>query len=260
MADVTQADVVKAEREAAADAARVETLKTRIMSGEAVTPDELAQAQQLAEWSELRVVAVRQQCQQTRERKRQKACADLRTEMETNLPGDTIAAKLRALQAAATDYFAAVEAHNQRIAAWRKSMQDLGIPEHNNPIAPPEIHARLGWGSGNLYAGRRRINRVDPGMWLTRALEAARATIKDSAVLLPLSSGATAVPLSHPDPSNGDPYERLAALDEELPESGAQYFYRGSGGAVIARDTPYPPEEIKRLSLRIITRKEAWGE
>lgn len=260
MADVTKADVRAAEQEAADDVAKVETLKQRVMSGEDVGPDELAKAQQLSEWSTLRVEAVRQQAEQTAERKRQEACADVRADIEAHLPGDTIATKLKAVEEAAAAYFAEVEAHNERLGQWRKRMQALGVPEHKSPIAPPEQHARLGWADGHLFAGRRRLGRVEPGVWLTRALEAARATVKDTHVTLHLLSGSAPVNLNHPDPTNGDPYATLTKLTDESPEPTSQHHYLGAGGAVISVDKPYPAEEIKRLKLRTITQKEAWGE
>lgn len=259
MADITQDDVRQAQREADADAQKVEALKSRVMSGEDVTPGELATAKQLAEWSELRVEAVRQQAAQAAEGRRQAALAELRDDIEAHLPGDTITAKLRAVEAAVGNYFAAVDAHNHQLGQWRKRMLDLGVPEHTNPIAPPAQHARLGWTDQGLYAGQRRITRIDHGMWLTRALEAARASTKETHIALHLTSGSTPTILNRQDPSHGDLYAKLAALSE-VPEITATHFYRGSGGAVIATDKPYSPEDIKRHGMKTITQEEAYGE
>ncbi|WP_113704599.1 hypothetical protein [Nonomuraea lactucae] len=260
--DVTDADVRAAERQAATDAEQVETLKQRLTSGENISPDELAQARQLAEWSELRVLAVRQQCEQTTERKRQEACAQLGNEIragQTELLAEIIA-ELRAMQQHEAAYLAKVDAYNANLSDWRTRMQQLRVPEHNGTIAPPAAHSRLGWSAqGDLFVGRRRIARIDPGMHLTAALEAGRAASQETHINLHLRTGEAPVPLNHPSPDT-DPYDRLAALDDDTPEPTAKYFYRGSGGAPIATDHPYSPEDIKRLGLRVITREEAWPE
>lgn len=257
MVDVTQADVRKAEQEAAADAEKVETLKQRLMSGQDVKPDELAQARQLSEWSALRVEAVRQQAEQTARRKLADKRANLYERMTSYDPEDVISPKMRALVDLVAEIIADGDGHNHQHGEWLNEMRDLGIPQHNSPIMPSAEYARLGHIHGDLIAGKRVMRRVDVGWLLARALEMARASSKTPYIALDLRSGK--VDLTHPEPGT-DPYERISALVEDRPEPTARYHYRGSGGATIATDEPYSAEDIKRLNLRTITREEAWPE
>lgn len=255
--DVTQADVIAAEREAAADREKVKTLEALVMSGQDVSPDELAKAKQLAEWSELRVTAVRHQAAETARRKLADKRANLYERMTSYDPQDAISPKMRALVDLAAEVIAEGDGHNRQLGEWLHEMHNLGIPEHNSPIMPSAEYARLGHIHGDLIAGKRIMRRVDVGWLLARALEMARASSTTPYIALDLRGGK--VDLAHPEPGT-DPYERIAALVEDRPEPTANYHYRGSGGAVISTDKPYSAEDIKRLSLRTISREEAWPE
>lgn len=257
MADVTQADVRKAEQDAAADAAKVETLKQRVIDGQDVSPDELAQAKQLSEWSELRVEAVRQQAEHTARQKLADKRANLYERMTSYDPQDAISPKMRALVDLVAEVIADGDGHNRQLGEWLNEMRNLGIPQHNSPIIPSAEYARLGHIHGDLIAGKRVMRRVDVGWLLARALEMARASSKTPYIALDLRGGK--VDLAHPEPGT-DLYERISALVEDRPEPTASHFYVGSGGAVITTDHEYSPADIKRLSLRTITREEAWPE
>lgn len=255
--DVTQADVVAAEREAAADRDKIATLEKRVMNGEEVTPLDLATAKQLAEWSDLRVIAVRQQAEHTARQKLADKRANLYQRMTSYDPQDAISPKMRALVDLIAEVIADGDGHNRQLGEWLHEMRNLGIPEHNSPIMPSAEYARLGHIHGDLIAGKRVMRRVDVGWLLARALEMARASSATPYIALDLRGGK--VDLAHPEPGI-DPYERISALVEDRPEPTASHFYVGGGGAVIATDHEYSPADIKRLSLRTITREEAWPE
>lgn len=257
--DVTQADVTAAEREADADAVKIETLKTRVMSGGDVSPDELAQAKQLAEWSALRVEAVRQQAAQTTERKRQEACAALRPDIDqfADRFANQAAAKLQAITDAVVDYWRYMDEQEAERGELLKRTVALATDEWHAPIVPPDHDAGIGWRSHLLIAGRRRIDRVDAGKFLGHALSLAARELKPAPLRFHLDHHGTIAVA--PAERDADPVADLARVTAEMPEPGTRHFYRGPGGAVVERDQPYDAEEIKRLNLKTISSKEAWG-
>jgi hypothetical protein len=257
--DVTRADVAAAEREAVADAAKITALEKRVMDGGDVTPDELAQAKQLAEWSALRVEAVRQQAAATTERKRQEACAALRPDVDAFADRFAVeaAAKLQAITDAVVDYWRYVAEQNAAREELHKRAVACTLGEWRAPIVPPEHDAGVGYRGHLLIAGRRRIDRINGEAFLGKALHLAARELKPSPVRMHLDyHGVTQV---SPAERDADPMADLARIVQEMPEPETAYFYRGSGGAVIERDQPYEPEEIKRLNLKTISAKEAWG-
>lgn len=257
--DVTQADVAAAEREAAADAAKIETLKTRVMSGDDVSPNELGDAKRLAEWSTLRVEAVRQQAAATAERKRQEALAVLRPEIDQFADRFATQAveKLQAVSDAVVEYWRYIAAENAALVELHKRAVALTGDEWSAPIVPPAHNAGIGYRAHLLIAGRRRIDRLDAGKFLGRALTLAARELKPEPLRFHLDYHGT-VPVAPAEP-DADPIADLARVTAEMPEPGTAYFYRGPGGAVIERDQPYDDAEIKRLNLKVISSKEAWG-
>ncbi|OPG04126.1 hypothetical protein [Microbispora sp. GKU 823] len=255
---VTQADVLKAEREAAADAAKVETLKQRVRDGDTtVTPDEIAKAAQLAEWSALRVEAVRQQAAQAAEAKRQAACAELRAEIDQVAEHHGLTDKLAAITAAVVDFVTGVEAHNTRLTDLHKKAVALTGDEWRAPTAPPDHSSGVGYRGDQLIAGRRRMVRIDHAHHLGKALAAAARDLTGIPVRIRFDYHG-AVPVA-PAGRDEDVCDALDRINRPMPEPGQVWIYRGPNGAVIERDKPYSEEEIKSYRLREISAREAWG-
>lgn len=256
--DVTQADVTAAEREAAADREKIETLKTRVMSGGDVSPDELAQAKQLAEWSELRVTAVRQQAEQSAERNRREACAALRPDIDQF--ADQVATqaveKLKAITDAVVGYWRYMAEQEAERVELLKRVVAL-TDEWHAPHVPPDHNAGIGYRAQLLIAGRRRIDRIDAGRFMGRALALAARELKPEPLRFHLDyHGTIAVA---PEEHNADPAADLARIVQPMSEPGEEWFVRGPGGAVFGADKPWTDEQVKQQRLTRISAKEAWG-
>ncbi|MGW2143205.1 hypothetical protein ACWCOT_02770 [Nonomuraea bangladeshensis] len=258
--DVTPADVEAAQRQAAEDAARVDELVKRVMDGDPdVTSDDIGQARRLAEFSELRVEAVRQQEAATRERRRQATCVALRPDIDAFADRFAVeaAAKLQAITDAVVDYYQYVAQQNAEREELHKRAVACTRGEWRAPIAPPAEDAGVGHYGTLLIAGRRRIDRINAEAFLGKALHLAARDLKPIPVRAHLDyHGVVNIQPAEP---NADPMADLARIVKEMPEPGTAHFYRGPGGAVIERDQPYPDDEIKRLHLKTISAKEAWG-
>jgi hypothetical protein len=252
---VDESLVARAEQDAAEAEALAEALAERVRDGQDVTPEELANAEQLGRFARLRVDAARRQLDRARRAHYARQCAELAAEMDTHAThtGHQLAALLRTAEQAVVAFLDAADERNQQITTWRRRMTQLGVPQHTTPLAPPAEHARLGWSDNGLHLGRRQLHRVSADQLLTGMLRHIEATRRDH-------TGRQRTLHINTRTDHANPYGYLAALDAPAEEPTAQHFYRGPTGSVIARDRAYTAEEITRLELAVITRQEAWGE
>lgn len=258
--DVTDKDVRDAERQAGEDAARVEQLKARVMDGDAdVTSDDIGQARRLAEFSDLKVTAVRQQAAAATERKRQEACAALRPEIDAFADqfANQAAGKLQAISDAVAAYWSYMDQQEAQRAELLKRTVALAADEWRAPIVPPDHDAGIGYRGHLLIAGRRRIDRIDAGHFMGRALGLAAREMKPTTLRFSLDYHGTVTVAPAERDSNA--VADLTRLVQEMPGPGEAYFVRGPGGAISERDRPWTDEEVKQQKLTRISAKEAWG-
>lgn len=235
---VTDADVVDAEREAEEAEAFVASLEKKVQDGaEDITIEEIDAQEKVSRFARLRASGVRAKAERYRVASRTAAAHAVREEIENYATGsgERFSALLQAVKDAEDAFVAAVDGHDLKIQGWRQRAETgLQIPETDGRPMPPEIdgHIALGKGSTLLHVGRRRLEHVGG----KSRLDGYRS---------------------------GDPEAHIAVLkqiDAPVPDSTAQHFYRGEGGSVIAYDRPFSDEDVKRLHLVQLTRKEAWGE
>lgn len=252
------AEVTAAEQEAAEAAQLVGTLEERVREGDdSVTVEEIAGARELGRFARLRAEAARRKAEKAKRMARLAACEELRAEIEQHATGAgaELSSLLQAAQDAVSAFVTAVDERNVRIHAWHQRMQALGVPEHLAPIAPPAEHGRLGYRGQSVIAGMRHMDRTAAQVWLSQMLT---HLMRDFESLHQIEA-----PLRG---SGGDPaamYEKLGALDASAPEPMANLvFFRGPNGSVTQYDPERAPsaEDIARLGLKKISRKEAWGE
>jgi hypothetical protein len=256
-----------AEREAAEAEALCRAVEERVLDGGSeATKDEIGHLG-LARFAKLRAEAANRRAERAREAERQRQLAELRDEIDAYAEdsGAGLAGLLEEVERAAAAFVQAVADRDARLASWHGRMRALGVPEHGAPVSPPEAHGRLGYdGAIRVIAGMRRLVDVDPGRWLGVALsQAARAVADGEALELTAGDGrrvhVATLGLGWRQPERADAYAPVRELDTPGSEPSARHFYRGPGGAVIARDEPLPAEEVARLELTPITRMEAWG-
>jgi hypothetical protein len=236
----TDEDVKAAEAAADEAEALVAALEERVAAGdEEVTPDQLTAQEGLSRFAKLRAEATRRKAITAKAAARLSAAKELRKEIDEYATGSgqTFAENLRAVAAAEETFRRNIADHNAKVHAWRRRMQDLGIPFADGRPYPPDEDANLALGRDGgalvLQAGRRQFEIVAA----ETLIESHRIHGREEAV-----------------------YAVLEAVDGPLPESTAQHFYRGSGGAVIAVDVAFTDDEIKRLGMVKISRKDAWGK
>lgn len=258
-AQTTAGDVAAAEQEAAEAEQLAAALEERVREGDdSVTPDQIASARELGRFARLRTEATRRKAERAKAAARLAACESLRDEIETYAEGSgaRFAELLTAADNAVRAFVAALDERNDHLTAWRQTMVDLGVPAHDNPLIPDKGHGNLGHvgHSGQIIARTRRMAPTTPDEWLSRMLT---AVVSDRGNGLQRLT----VPISSPV-DNTVAFARLAAIDapRDAPDASAMHFYRGPGGAVVERDQPYSAEDIARLGLTPISRKEAWGK
>lgn len=252
------ADVTAAEQEAAEALSLAGTLEERVREGdESVTPEEIAGARELGRFARLRADATRRKAEKTKAAARLAACEDLRAEVEEYVTGAgaEFAELLKTAEDAVAAFVTAVDDRNDRIRGWHLRMQALGVPEHLAPIAPPAEHGRLGYRGAAVIAGMRHMERTSPEGWvsqmLTHLLHRFDSLHRIEAPLRGAGGDAAVM------------YEKLSTLDATAPEPMANLvFFRGPNGSVHQYDPDRVPsaEDLARLGLKKITRKEAWGE
>lgn len=252
------ADVTTAEAEADEAAQLVTTLEERVREGDKkITPEEISTARELGRFARLRAEATRRKAEKAKRTALLAACEDLRAEVEAYVTGAgaEFAELLKTAEDAVSAFVAAVDDRNDRIRAWHLRLQALGVPEHLAPIAPPAEHGRLGYRGATVIAGMRHMERTSPENWLSQMLTHVTHRFDSLHNIEAPLRGA-----------GGDPaamYERLGALDATAPEPMANLvFFRGPNGSVHQYDPDRVPsaEDIARLGLTEISRKEAWGE
>ncbi|RFA10389.1 hypothetical protein B7R54_15130 [Subtercola boreus] len=236
--DVTQADVDAAEAAANAATALVAELEGRVIEGdETVTPDDITAQEGRSRFARLFVEGVRRRAEESKVARRLKALEGLREEIELYATGSGLefATLLRAVKSAEEAFTSAVQNHNENVRGWYVKAERLGASVTDGRPMPPAEDGRLALGRkvGDLHVGRRWLSHVDE----VQFLETSRTTSSPDAL-----------------------FSEIEAIDSEVPESNASYFYRGSGGAVIAMDHPANADEIANGALVQISRKDAWGE
>lgn len=258
--DATHDDVRAAEQLLTTRQRARDDLNARAESGDrTVTLDDLEAAERDVRLAELELKAIRGEAEATAERKRQEACAALRPQIDAFADrfATEAAAKLQAITDAIVDYWRYVADQNAELEELHKRAVACTRDEWRAPVVPPDHNAGVGYRAHLLLAGRRRIDRINGEAFLGKALHLAARELKPAPVRMHLDYHGV-VNIQPAEPA-ADPTADLARLVAEMPEPGHAYFYRGPGGAVIERDQPYPDDEIKRLNLKPISAKEAWG-
>ncbi|MGW1799156.1 hypothetical protein ACWCQN_25100 [Streptomyces sp. NPDC001984] len=253
------ARVATAEQEAEEAVALVDALEEKVRDGDdTVTPEELANRRELGSFAKLRAEATRRKAEKAKRAARLTVCEELRDEIEAYAAGSGqhFAELLRAAQDAVEAFVAAVDERNQHIDGWRQRMQDLHVPAHNNPVIPPKEHGQLGHGGqdGEIIGGRRRLQQTSAERWLTRMLNLVVHTHPGLHHIEAPTSGSGV--------ERGQVYDDLAQLDAPAADAPTDVvFYRGPSGGVFTYDPDKEPsaDEVKRLELTKISRKEAWG-
>lgn len=238
----TEQEVAAAEAEAEAQAVEAESLaqalEQAVLEGdEKITADALDSQVKLSRFARLRAEAIRRKAERARGAIRTKQADELRAEIDSYAAGSgtKLAALLRAVADAEKAFLDAGAEHNVLVHQWRQRAVALGIPDSDGRPVPPAEDGRLALDrAGNgLHVGQRRLGLADVKNWLT----------------------------SHQERGGRDAlYAAIGRVDAEEPVSTAKYFYRGPGGAILPRNEPFSAEEINRLQLVILSRKEAWGE
>jgi hypothetical protein len=236
--EVTAADVAAAEAEALEAEALVAELEHKVRNGdETITIDDITAQEQLGRFAKLRLEATRKKAERTKAARRLEAAKTLHDEIESYAlgSGKKLAKQLRAIEDAETAFLATAEEHNAKLRSWRQRAVRWGVPVTDGRPVPPAHDGRVAVGRDetSVHAGRRHIQYVE---------------------------GKNMIEQHHGPGLRPDLYAHLESVDAVLPEPTAQHFYRGEGGAVIAYDNPFTDEEIKRMHLVKLTRKEAWGD
>lgn len=267
IADIDQARTVEPYSEADANQAAQEAreaedlitaLEHRVVQGDdTVTAEQIEGQRSLSRFAKLRAQAAKRKADRARAAARLKACDALRAEIEgyASGSGERFAELLRDVASATRAFLTAIDERNARVHDWGERMRDLGVPEHTNPTIPPATHAHLGYHGPEVIAGRRRLDTTLPTDWVSRLL-----TVELHG--RPPGTGATvAAPGSYMDP-RADVCAELALLDAPTPDPDPNLvFYRGPAGQVMAYDPDKAPDadDVKRLALTKLSRKEAWG-
>lgn len=257
-APVTDADVTAAEQEAQEAQDLVAALEARVIDGDdTVTPEDISNQESLSRFARLRAQFTANKAAKSKAAARLAACEALNKDIQAHAKGEGpgLAKLLESAHDAITAFTDAVEARNATVASYVERAKALDVPEHRLPIAPSAEHGRLGFrqigaaahgGTSSVIAGRREIAALDPNRFLNGLLDLLNHEGK-----FKYNDAVSAGP---------DLFGRLAAVDAEAPEPKEKYFYRGVGDAIIAKENPFTPEEIKSFQVTEITRKEAWGE
>lgn len=278
---VSPEQVAQAEREAREAAALVEALERRVVDGdESVTADEIDQAEKVGRFARLRAKHTAAKAAKAKHAAWLRACGDIRAEMEAYAPGlgDRVTERLQAAEQALNDVVAIANAHNAKVADWRRRMVDLGDLEHTNPLVPPAGQAHIGYQGRKVIVRRRRLEAVNPKRWVQHlvhsiqfATDPARSDRLQFADFRPsqltnLYDTIRQLDALEPDPDPNLRFFRsktgggVIALDEQAltvrPKLGTPGI---DGQAVSHGDNPYQ-RQIEAGELVEVSRKEAWGQ
>lgn len=259
--DVTPADVRQAEQDAKDAAALVDALEEQVIDGDdEITADEIEAQRKLSGFAKLRAQATARKAERAARAARLKKCDELRAEIEAYATdtGERYVALLQAAEDAVAAFTDAVRDRNTQLDQWRHRMVELQIPKHGNPLVPPAEHAHLGLNGKQVIAGRRRLDKVDPGAWLGRML-ARVASAHHPVRGMDMDTGTAFGQFTVPPANPGDHYAKLARVDAPVgdPPDNIRFFLT-TGGGVIEMD--HEPNEIEaRGIVREISRREAWG-
>jgi hypothetical protein len=249
--------IADAEQEATEAENLVVTLEEAVRSGDdSVTFEQVEKARGLLSFVRLRKEAASRKAAAAKEAARLDACAALNADITAHAQGDgeKFSKQLQTAFEALRTFYDAVDERNTRILDYRQRAFDLGIPEHKHSGPVPASHGgvRLAANGGypgsdaGVIIGRRRVDGIDANSFVNRALDLLNREGKFKYI--------------HNDNAGDDLFGDLARIDAEAPESSAKHFYRSPSGAVISKDEPFSSDEIRRLSLTVISKAEAWAE
>lgn len=243
-AEVTEADVAAAERDAADAEALAAALEEQVREGaEDVTAEQIANARSLGIFARLRVEATERKLAKARTAARLAALGTISDEVQAY--GDAVGRKLADLLQACHDaneaYRAALKAHNDRVQDFHARAAALGVPDGMGAPRPSAEHGRLAIGA----TGGVRADMVTVGVLSTKS-----PTIPDAVDRIANEPDLAAELIEH---ARERTVSRAAG-----PEAGLTY-YRGTGGAVIGFDKPFTPAEAKNRGLTKLADKEVWG-
>lgn len=268
----TAADVRQAEQEAEDAAQLADTLEQRVINGDDdITAEEIAEAERLGRFARLRAQATAKRAEKAKRAARLRDLDALRAEIEGYAidGGQKLADLACKAQQANTAFLQALAARQDQLRIWHKQMQQRGVPDHGSPIAPPAEHAHLGYsgwdttgGTGTVVAGKRRLRALSVDKWFGLVLG---ASLRETGTHVHIRhNGRTAeIPWLSSNEAEDDLYADLAAADEPTGDPDPKTrFFRGPNGAMWAYDPDNVPsaEEIERMGLVEISRKEAWGQ
>jgi multidrug efflux pump subunit AcrA (membrane-fusion protein) len=238
--NLTDADYAAAKQEAAEAEALVTALEDRVKDGDdTITPDQILAQESLSRFARLRLEATRRKLEKAKAKRRLDAANALHDEITAYAGGigQKLANKMRAIEKAEQALVTLADQHDALIRSWRARAEALKIPVTDFRPMPPARDGHLALGTDGattvLHAGRRKLELVE-GETLLKHFR----THDDRAAVVAATE----------------------QMEAELPEPNVNYFYRGEGGGVIAKEEPYTDEEIHRLRLVKLTRKEASGE
>lgn len=258
-APVTDADVKAAEQEARDAENLVEALEARVVNGDdTVTPEDISNQEALSRFAKLRARSTANKAAKSKAAARLAACDSLNKDIQAHAKneGPELAKLLKTAHDAIVAFTDAVESRNKTVAGYVARAHELDIPEHKWPIAPPAEHGRVGLrlsgslahgGSCGVIAGNRTIATLSANTFVNG--------------LLALLSREGKLTVDERVSASPDLFGSLADIDAEAPAPKEKFFYRGSGGgAVIGKEVPFTPEEMRSFHVTEITREEAWGE
>lgn len=235
------------DRNAIDAAALVEKLRQQARDGDPdATPDALLNAQAVADHAVLLVDGARRQVEEARDRDRSSRLAALRAEIETNPVDSRQLAELaeKALTALGALHQAAT-ARNAQMTSWRTRLQELGVPEHGNPLPPSENHHGLGHNAQQIIVGSHRLAELPPSQVAGQVL----AAFAEQHRVDPRSAS------YHHNP--GDIVAALATADGPVDIPTNLRFFETVGGGVISLDRE--PNAAERIGItREISQAAAW--
>jgi hypothetical protein len=261
--EVTDADAAQAAREADEAAALVDALEDRVIEGDdTITPGQITEQRELSRFARLRAAATARKAERAKRAARLRALDGIRAEMDAHGTdtGPKLAALLQAAEDATAEFCDAVNARNAKVTEWLKRMQDLDVPEHTNPLNPPDAHAGLGWESanGHVIAGSRRMRKVNAGQWVRTMLDG--VAHRTGKLTVPTEQG-HAITLTRMSTTDREAlYAQLAAVDAPAapPDPSLRFFRNVDTGAVWPMSNA--PTGPAAKNLVEITRREAWGQ
>lgn len=250
--------VADAEAEAQEALQLAAALEQRARDGDdSVTFEQIQEQEKLGRWAQIRVDAAKRKAANAREAVRQSELGKIRGEMDAyaTTEGEHFVDLLKGVETAALAFAAAYVAHNRTVSGWRERMVANGVTSIGARLSAASDAQGLSYSdSGAVRAGLREFTQEFSGQVLQELL---RALIGVDGIGVEYF---TSEYVGHPKLEElyarvGLPAQESAGIAEDA------VFYRHANGSVHMRASGHevPAEDLRRLELKPISRKEALG-